>query len=162
MDSARIEGFPEPIDISNIDYSNRPNVYITARGDPSKDPDWILSDYGIPDENRRSQSEVVIVHVDKSDTLGAGIADVFYFFFYSFNLGNQVGLVTSLRCILKVRYSFVGTGTMSGTGNIRLSGLNLANRNMCMSANMLLEARTIFQPWRRLASGYGRIYTLSL
>ena len=73
-----------------MDYINRPNVYITAKDDPTKNPDWLLSNYGIPDNNGRSEGAVIIIHVDKSDIVGPGVSDVFYFFFYSFNLGNKV------------------------------------------------------------------------
>lgn len=45
--------------------------------------DWLGSTYGIPDERGRSESEVIIILVDKSEIIGPGYLDAFYFTFYS-------------------------------------------------------------------------------
>jgi len=96
-----IKSAPDPLLPSNIDFLNRPDIYLTSKQDPTQDPDWITSKYGKPDPNtHRSDAPAVIVAVDKSSTLGNGTVDAFYFYFYSFNLGNSVMLDTSYIIIL--------------------------------------------------------------
>ncbi|KAG8990451.1 Vacuolar protein sorting-associated protein 62 [Tulasnella sp. JGI-2019a] len=51
----------------------------------------LMSTKGKPDpKTRRSTSPVWIIAVDKSHLCGPGIMDIFYFYFYPYNLGNTV------------------------------------------------------------------------
>ncbi|CED83091.1 Vacuolar protein sorting-associated protein 62 [Phaffia rhodozyma] len=52
--------------------------------------DWLGSEYGKPDNNARSEAEAVIILVDKSEIIGEGYLDAFYFTFYSYNEGNTL------------------------------------------------------------------------
>ena len=79
-----IEPQPAVLDLHNMNLANEHAVYITAKDDPSLDPDWMLSEYGRPRDGY-SQSTSIIVVVPKGD-----VVDAFYFYFYSFNLGNAV------------------------------------------------------------------------
>jgi hypothetical protein len=86
---------PSPLTEHNIAFTgNRTDVYLEAgvmdeaffRGEA----DWLGSEYGKPDERGRSESEVVIVLVDKQEIIGPGYLDAFYFTFYSYNEGNKL------------------------------------------------------------------------
>lgn len=54
-------------------------------------PDWYYSVYGKPDSNGFSQSNVTLVAVNKTASIEPGVVDIFYFLFYSFNDGDDVG-----------------------------------------------------------------------
>jgi len=54
-------------------------------------PAWLYSDYGKPDANGYSGSNVTIIAVNKSASIAPGYVDIFYFYLYSFNEGDNVG-----------------------------------------------------------------------
>jgi len=66
---------------------NRSDLYcetgVTDEDVKRGEADWLGSRYGIPDERGRSESEVIIILVDKSEIIGPGYLDAFYFTFYS-------------------------------------------------------------------------------
>jgi hypothetical protein len=98
VDYERIDGAPCP-QVDNLDLFNVANLYLTAKDDPTLDPDWLTSIYGKPIDDF-SDSTSVIVTVDKSDITGEeGIVDAFYFYFYSFNQGNSVRMPL-ISCLL--------------------------------------------------------------
>ncbi|KAI0482371.1 hypothetical protein GGR56DRAFT_183664 [Xylariaceae sp. FL0804] len=65
------------------------SVYLTAAGwniSDSDYPDWITSDYGVPDNGTGySAAPGTIIAVEKN----VSVTDVFYFHFYSFNYGGK-------------------------------------------------------------------------
>jgi hypothetical protein len=91
-------------DLDRLNYFGR-NVFLQSHDDPETYPDWIAGSDNIPDDPNyrrkkgqskqpkskrtnipyRSDAPVILVVVDK----GAYV-DAFWFFFYSFNLGNAV------------------------------------------------------------------------
>jgi hypothetical protein len=73
-----------------------PDVFLTSKDDVTNadqpTADWLLSNYGKPSTGGKSAAPATIIAVQKS----GGIVDVFYFFFYSWDLGNTyVIFVTS-------------------------------------------------------------------
>lgn len=62
-------------------------TYLQSNDDPESYPHWLGGQDNIPNDvvPHRSPAPAVLVVVDKGDYL-----DAFWFFFYSFNLGNQV------------------------------------------------------------------------
>lgn len=88
-----------PLTEHNMGFmGNRSDLYLEAgvmdeafkRGEA----DWLGSDYGMPDARGRSESEIIIVLVDKSEIIGPGYLDAFYFTFYSYvkvSRGQRVG-----------------------------------------------------------------------
>ncbi|KAG8965212.1 Vacuolar protein sorting-associated protein 62 [Tulasnella sp. 419] len=68
------------------------DVFLVLNEDPrvSSDIASLISKEGIPDDAGKSQSPCWIVAVDKSAIVGEGVVDIFYFFFYPYNLGNEV------------------------------------------------------------------------
>ena len=108
-----IEGLP-PLNLSNLDQPNRfekgRDVFLTSNDNVEDRPDWLSGQVNIPDDyaddsrkygsdsqatspkfGTRSQgghsdAPAVLVTIDKGD----GIVDAFWFFFYSYNLGNVV------------------------------------------------------------------------
>ncbi|KAH0613572.1 uncharacterized protein H6S33_005458 [Morchella sextelata] len=71
------------------------NVYLTSDDDPEHPPEWLRGDRNKPispgsddDDDLLGMSAApgIIIWVEK----GEGIVDAFYFYFYSFNLGNKV------------------------------------------------------------------------
>jgi hypothetical protein len=94
---------PAPIDLSHLgklnlaamltDQSiNRDGVFLCHTTDPRKEKliQSLLSDHGKPGSDHRSNSPCWIVWMDKSSILGEQTVDVFYFFFWAYNLGNEV------------------------------------------------------------------------
>jgi hypothetical protein len=73
-------------DLHNLDKLNDFGrfVYLQSNDDPESYPDWIGGEWNIP-QSRRSDAPAILIVVDK----GAYV-DAFWFFFYSFNLGNAV------------------------------------------------------------------------
>ena len=108
-----IQGLP-PLNLTNLDQLNRfekgRHVFLTSNDNVEDRPDWLSGQINIPDDftddakvdhieyqtNRRkirkqshgghSDAPAVLLTVDKGD----GIVDAFWFFFYSYNLGNVV------------------------------------------------------------------------
>ncbi|KAI9820426.1 MAG: Vacuolar protein sorting-associated protein 62 [Thelocarpon impressellum] len=98
--------------LSNLDLLNQwdggHDVYLQSDDDVETRPDWLIGDKNTPsgeDEETRqlrrpqypyastdkkkegySEAPAVVVVIDK----GHGVIDAFWFFFYSFNLGNEV------------------------------------------------------------------------
>lgn len=71
------------------------HVYLTSDDDPSNPPSWLRGDRNIPthpdaakdsSEAGLSSAPALILWNEKP----GGIVDAFYFYFYSFNLGNTV------------------------------------------------------------------------
>ena len=108
-----IEGLP-PLNLSNLDQLNRfekgRNVFLTSNDNVEDRPDWLSGQVNIPDDyadnskkygfdsqttspntgvlsqGGHSDAPAVLVTINKGD----GIVDAFWFFFYSYNLGNVV------------------------------------------------------------------------
>jgi hypothetical protein len=94
-------------DLHNLDQLNQfEHMYLTSKDDPESYPDWIGGVPNIPKiqrlqrpkrqkstngtiqegpEPHRSSAPAILLVVDKGEYV-----DAFWFFFYSFNLGNQV------------------------------------------------------------------------
>ncbi|KAL6712833.1 Vacuolar protein sorting-associated protein 62 [Lecanora helva] len=92
------------------DYGNARHVYLTSNDNVEERPEWLGGQKNIPDEfgdddiktnsarfsirrklseqthGGRSDAPAVLITVDK----GHGVVDAFWFFFYSYNLGNLV------------------------------------------------------------------------
>ncbi|KAH7104264.1 hypothetical protein BKA62DRAFT_500572 [Auriculariales sp. MPI-PUGE-AT-0066] len=74
----------------------RDNVaaYMIIDADPrKKEPqciDQFTAKEGKPDASRRSASAAYIITADKSNEVGEGFVDVFYFYFYPFNYGGAI------------------------------------------------------------------------
>lgn len=67
------------------------SVYLTSEDDPSNPPEWLRGDHNKPIAAGNpslglSTAPGIIIWVSKP----GGIIDAFYFYFYSFNLGNTV------------------------------------------------------------------------
>ena len=113
LDYTPIEGLP-PLNLSNLDQLNRfekgRDVFLTSNDNVEDRPEWLGGQVNIPDDytddskNHGSDSQAtsprfrtlgrgghsdapaVLVTINKGD----GIVDAFWFFFYSYNLGNVV------------------------------------------------------------------------
>jgi len=82
--------------LSNLDDLNEfgKHVYLTSDDDPSNPPSWLRGDRNIPSDSKSgtgddiglSSAPVIIIWTEKA----GGVVDAFYFYFYSFNLGNTV------------------------------------------------------------------------
>jgi hypothetical protein len=71
-------------DISRINPWGK-HTYTTSVDDPEQYPWWMEAAKMVPDSNGYSPAPTYLVVVDKGDYI-----DAFWFFFYAFNLGNQV------------------------------------------------------------------------
>lgn len=108
-----IRGLPQ-LNLSNLDQLNQfekgRHVFLTSNDNVEERPDWLGGQINIPDDFRddsktahsksratsarlrkqshggHSDAPAVLLTVDKGD----GIVDAFWFFFYSYNLGNVV------------------------------------------------------------------------
>ena len=108
-----IEGLP-PLNLSNLDQLNRfekgRDVFLTSNDNVEDRPEWLGGQVNIPDDytddsknygsdsqatspkfgtlgrGGHSDAPAVLVTINKGD----GIVDAFWFFFYSYNLGNVV------------------------------------------------------------------------
>ena len=108
-----IQGLP-PLNLTNLDQLNQfgrgRHVFLTSDDNVEDRPDWLGGQINIPDDFKddaradhfdlqitrgkirkqshggHSDAPAVLVTVDKGD----GIVDAFWFFFYSYNLGNIV------------------------------------------------------------------------
>ena len=105
-----IQGRLHYSNLSNLDelneYERGRHVFLTSNDNVEERPDWLGSEKNIPNgfddgddekesnadriawrsKSGRSDAPAVLVTVDK----GKGIIDAFWFFFYSYNLGNKV------------------------------------------------------------------------
>ncbi|KAL8286940.1 hypothetical protein RQP46_003946 [Phenoliferia psychrophenolica] len=83
---------PSPLNLSNLNFMpGVHDVYATSKSrDISGDLDWQISLYGKPNSTGYSESQVHMIAVDKSELIAPGTVDVFYFYWYSFNLGPKV------------------------------------------------------------------------
>lgn len=80
---------PRPLTLSNLNYpGSNNNTWLTSNDDVSKEPEWLLSNYGKPDNNGKSAALPAIIAIDKTDLIGPGYVDIYYAFFYSYNRGN--------------------------------------------------------------------------
>ena len=108
-----IQGLPQ-LNLTNLDqlnhFENGRYVFLTSNDNVEERPDWLSGEINIPDDftddakadhvephttkgkirkqshGGRSDAPAVLLTVDKGD----GIVDAFWFFFYSYNLGNLV------------------------------------------------------------------------
>lgn len=108
-----IRGLPQS-NLSNLDqlnqFENGRHVFLTSNDNVEDRPDWLGGQINIPDDftndekadhlepqtsrgqirkqshGGRSDAPAVLLSIDKGD----GIVDAFWFFFYSYNLGNVV------------------------------------------------------------------------
>ena len=89
VDFKPVDGAPNPLSLSNLDQLNAKggtNVYLTSVDDVTKNPPWLT---GVkPDASGKTNGATTSVVV--VNTHADGIVDAFYFYFYSFNLGNKV------------------------------------------------------------------------
>lgn len=105
-----IQGRLQYSNLTNLDklndFEHGRHVYLTSNDNVEERPDWLAGERNIPDEfddddgggksgadelqmrskGGRSNAPAVLVVVNK----GKGIVDAFWFFFYSYNLGNKV------------------------------------------------------------------------
>ena len=114
LNFAPIEGQRRVLNLSNLDllnkYDNGRHVFLTSNDNVEDRPDWLKGEENIPSDffkdlpttattsriarrgskpishGGQSDAPAVLVIVDK----GNGILDAFWFFFYSYNLGNVV------------------------------------------------------------------------
>jgi hypothetical protein len=73
--------------VDHMSYLNSygTHVYCTSLDDPEEYPEWMAGENNIPDDDGYTPAHAFLYAVDKGDYL-----DTFWFFFYGFNLGNQV------------------------------------------------------------------------
>ena len=84
--------YPKPLTLANLNFSIDYNMYLSVDNiTQSPYPDWWYSAYGKPDSTGYSGGNVSIIAVDKSASIAAGVVDIFYFLFYSWNQGDNVG-----------------------------------------------------------------------
>lgn len=91
-DGKPVQNVPSPLTLNNLDTlnalgaQNGADIWLTSRDGITSYPKWFL---GVkPDEQGKTNDAIscVIITVDK----GAGITDVFYFYFWAYNEGNTV------------------------------------------------------------------------
>ncbi|KAL4800525.1 hypothetical protein BDV19DRAFT_384337 [Aspergillus venezuelensis] len=90
VDYEEISGVQEPLTLDNLDQLNalgNESVYLTSvEGiDANPQPDWLFG-ANIDDNGQASDTSSIIVVNDHGD----GEVDAFYFYYYSYNLGNTV------------------------------------------------------------------------
>ncbi len=111
-----VQGRLQSSNLTNLDrlnlFEHGRHVYLTSNDNVEDRPEWLIGEKNIPDEfdydggdddeddakietvaklpkrngGGRSNAPAVLITVDK----GKGIVDAFWFFFYSYNLGNKV------------------------------------------------------------------------
>jgi hypothetical protein len=75
-----------------MDFVNNAFYYLSVDNPAIEpQPDWYYSTYGKPDNTGYSGGNVTVIAVNKTESIEPGVVDVFYFLFYSFNDGNDVG-----------------------------------------------------------------------
>lgn len=92
MDYRPLNNIPNPLTLENMDFVNNAFYYLSV-DNPAQEPrpDWYYSTYGKPDSTGFSGGNVTVIAVNKTEAIEPGVVDVFYFLFYSFNDGNDVG-----------------------------------------------------------------------
>ena len=92
IDYEPLNNRPRPLTLENMDFVNNAFYYLSV-ADPAQEPrpDWYYSTYGKPDSTGFSGGNVTVIAVNKTEAIEPGAVDVFYFLFYSFNDGNDVG-----------------------------------------------------------------------
>ncbi|KAF2667757.1 hypothetical protein BT63DRAFT_375539 [Microthyrium microscopicum] len=78
--------FQQP-NLDDLDQLNAfGNIFLMSNDDPENYPDWLGGLSNVPDSRlHRSSAPAILIMVSKGQYI-----DAFWFFFYSFNLGNQV------------------------------------------------------------------------
>jgi len=77
----------------NLPNVNHPDVFLCLNEDPRVNAriEKLMATHGKPDPiTKKSDSTCWIIAVDKTKEVGEGTLDVFYFYFYPYNLGNTV------------------------------------------------------------------------
>ncbi|KAK6543030.1 Vacuolar protein sorting-associated protein 62 [Orbilia ellipsospora] len=80
---------PESPTLDNLSLFNQyaPYLYLTSKDDPETHPGWLSARFNIPDQKTyKCDAPGTLIWIDK----GNGIVDAFWFYFYSYNLGNVV------------------------------------------------------------------------
>jgi len=81
--------------LTSLSHLNRfgPHVYLTSDDDPETQPSWLRGDHNRPVPIGHGETDVgastapgIIIWTEKENN----VTDAFYFYFYSFNLGNTV------------------------------------------------------------------------
>ena len=74
-------------DLDNLPLLNTyaPHIYLTSEDDIESHPSWLSARFNIPVDGY-SKAPATLIWIDK----GNGVVDAFWFFFYSYNLGNIV------------------------------------------------------------------------
>lgn len=62
-----------------------PNIYLTSEDNAEDHPAWLSARFNIPNDGY-SKAPATLIWIDK----GNGVVDAFWFYFYSYNLGNIV------------------------------------------------------------------------
>ncbi|KAK6520560.1 Vacuolar protein sorting-associated protein 62 [Arthrobotrys conoides] len=79
----------EEVTLDNLSLFNQyaPYLYLTSKDDPEAHPGWLSARFNIPDlKTGKCDAPGTLIWVDK----GNGVVDAFWFYFYSYNLGNVV------------------------------------------------------------------------
>ncbi|KAK6359725.1 Vacuolar protein sorting-associated protein 62 [Orbilia brochopaga] len=79
----------EEATLDNLSLFNQyaPYIYLTSKDDPEAHPGWLSARFNIPDtKTYKCDAPGTLIWVDK----GNGVVDAFWFYFYSYNLGNVV------------------------------------------------------------------------
>ena len=87
-----MDGVPRPLTLENLNFTLSTSLYLSTE-DPAVEPrpDWYYSEYGRPDASGYSAGNITIICINKTESIEPGVVDVFYFLFYSFNDGQNVG-----------------------------------------------------------------------
>jgi len=103
-----LSGVPNPLTLENLNFTLSTSLYLSAENIAQQPyPDWYRSEYGKPDSNGFSQSNVTLVAVNKTESIEPGVVDIFYFLFYSFNDGDNVGGQTYGNHISDIEYIMI-------------------------------------------------------
>ena len=89
VDFKPVTGAPNPLSLDNLNQLNNlggTNVFLTSNDDVTTNPAWLKGvkpDASGKTAGANTAAVVVNTHAD-------GVVDAFYFYFYSYNLGNKV------------------------------------------------------------------------
>lgn len=92
IDYTPVPQTPDPLTLENLNFTLSTSLFLSM-DDPAESPrpEWLYSRYGKPDPSGFSQSNLTVIAVNKTESIQSGVVDVFYFLFYSFNDGSDVG-----------------------------------------------------------------------